>query len=310
MQKLLYTQIQAWQDQALDAWLAQTQSLWADAGRARRYLARCFAERLELALPEICQQRQRAFGFKVQAQDYAERLLELPGSGHLLAGIRFRNLDPDFPFIELASDLAWSAFFARLPEIKARLKESFKAFEPLGLTLRLPASLTPPSEALSWNLWLVGRPQAPDDPAGLELNRPAQPMDYARYLAQYRLWGSFNPELAQWVSPESESSLLQAFEAGLYYQLQRGAEQLGLIAAHAADYYDRSGAYLVEQLIFPVYQGKGYAKLQQRLFQAQLLGAYECIWGTIHADNQASLRTAQACGRQLSEREIYLPLLI
>ena len=300
-----FSQLEAARAGFVSAWLAQSAGLWTRADTAGAYLDARFGERLELAEPEVCRARHQAFGLPgTQPQDYAERLLSLPGQGRLLAGIRFRNLDPDFPFIELSGDLPLPELLARRTEIFTTLRQTFAVFRPRGLTLCLPAALAVP-DARTWNLYLSGTPVAAGSWPDCELRRPARILDQQAYLAHYRRWARLQPVLSTWVGPEAEADLEAALEADLYFRLDVRGQPVGLIAGRAAAYYDREGVYLIEQLVFPEYQGRGYGRILQALFQQAIRTRFDCIWGTIHSENTASLQTALACGRSISEREVF-----
>ncbi|PKL74837.1 MAG: hypothetical protein CVV27_18440 [Candidatus Melainabacteria bacterium HGW-Melainabacteria-1] len=300
-----------WQAALVAASLAHNVKLWSDAKAAETYLADLIQQRLELASPEVCQKRQAFFGL-AKAEDYAEQVLALDGAT-LLAGIRFRNLDPGFPFVELMTDLPPAELSARRPEIQTRLCQAYAPFAPLGMTLRLPAELDLP-RAEVWNLYLAGPPRPASAiesviesaSLSLRLRRPARIMDQQRLVAAYQIWSGQHPQLAGLLGPESNADLQSALEAGLYFECDAAAECIGLIAGHAAPYWDQQGVCVIEELIWPHCQGRGYGRIMQRLFQDAIAPNYDCLWGTIHPLNQASLKTALRCGRSISEQEIFL----
>lgn len=315
MAEPLCEQIAAWQARFTAIALAEFRACWSDAEAATAYLASLVRERLELAESEVCRQRQAFFALEgIAAEAYAERLVALDGAA-LLVGIRFRDLDPGFPFLEVMADLPLAGLAERLPELKAVLREAFAAFAPRGMTLLLPAqdaAQQPLADALPgaeiWNLYLAGRPvDAPAQPAdGPALIRPAR-LDYADILAEFRRWGELSPELAGLVRPEPEADLQRALDAGLFYELWDQGTRCGLIAAEAKPYWDRRALCLIDELVFAPWQGRGMGKRLQALFHRAVSADFDCVWGTIHPRNQASLRTALACGRRIQAREVFLP---
>lgn len=284
--------------------LSQQRKLWTDEAAASAYLKSLIDERLSLNQPEILAKRRDFFELPgTRPEDYREQLISVPG-GRLLAGIRFRDLEREFPFLEIHSDLPLDQLLAQRETVTARLQEAFRVFAPLGMTLRLPPHQVYARTEV-WNLYLAGPLRLSEARADYQLVQPQQIIDYTRFLAEYQAWGRQHPELAGRVSPESVGDLQDAFDAGLYFELQVQGQTVGLIAGQASPYWDRSGLYIIEELVFLNQQGQGFGRSLQALFQQTLRDRFDCIWGTIHPQNQASLKTAQACGRKITEQEVF-----
>ncbi len=305
--------MKSWEPAFVAQALIQNRAVWSNEQLARHYLQTQFKERFELNDPAICQQRCDFFAIPDSCpEDYCEKFVAVPG-GRLLAGIRFRNLERGFPFLEVQADLSWQGILAHWPEIVRALQRVFGVFSPRGLTLRLPANQPLPAQAEIWNDYLVGPLKQRDDIAqthpafspAYQLIQPAQILDQARYLEEYRRWGEQHPELAGRVSPESAQDLQDAHQAGLYFELQVQNQVVGIIAGQSVPYWDQQGLYVIEELIFVDQQRKGYGRILQTLFQQALQNQFNCIWGTIHPQNKASLHTALACGRQITEQEVF-----
>ncbi len=239
------------------------------------------------------------------------------------AGIRFRNLDPNTPFVActLLQDPAFLLKDIRARQALAhRLQQESEVFSPHGFTLRsfVAPEQVEPGFAI-WNTYWWRRLKAgsaPAEPGPFPQKITLQPvrtfaeLDYERFEAQYQLWRLLHPELAKWVSPADREEFEQSLEHQLVYtgHLPDG-EKVGLIAGLPENYYGHEGVSVLELFVFPTYQGKGYGKALQGAFQEVLAPRFATFWGTIHSDNVASQATARSCGRQCVEWEYFFPLM-
>lgn len=296
----------------LEASLSNTVGLWRDRAAAHAFLLQRLQERLELFELNIAEARHAHFGLAgVEPADYLERWLELPGAGPLLAGIRFRNLDPGFPFLELQLGFSVAVFFVHFEALKSLLQQTFAVFQPRGFSLQVPASLAVPVSHKLWNLTFVGQPAAFALPDGFVLKAPSSEnlaADYSQWSEAYRSWQLTQPQLQAWVSFEPLSTLQQAQQAGLLFYLCHDQVPIGLIAGERTAYFDRSAVLMLEEFILPTYQGQGLGACMQSAFFQQIQAAeptVEVLWGTIFAGNTASQKTAARCGRQPWEKELF-----
>lgn len=322
---------------------AQAQQI-LNAGRSeltasclRQALGSHFDFLLSLSEQNSCAQRWQFFDLPhTRPSDFAEQLMHWQGpEGEelwLWAGIRFRNLDLNYPFVAVEFAGSEANLKKALPQVQAHLKQSFAVFEPGGLTLLLSPDTELP-ESLSWNSWWVGAVSDLKERSGASecgqaahgdafvLIRPERPMDYERYCAQYQFWALLNSELASWVNPLSEAERQRALEQNLYFELcrvhgesqasstsEQALEVVGVIAAEEDGFWGCDGAYMLENFVFPAFQGRGLGHLMHQLFLQQL--TFSWVWGTIHADNHAALRVAEAAGRHLVQLERYLPFCV
>lgn len=296
--------------------------LQGDTLRLQGYLTGIVAEHEQLSQPEVAASRQAYFQLEKPAlADFLERDLELNLVGEDVcgwAGIRFLNLDPQTPFVTCTLSLDTAQLLESPSQRAALLKtlaEHFAIFQPHGLTLRLFQEPGPEAAPFQvWNrYWLRDLIQSP--PAAIESPIQLKPvidpasLDYSRFVAQHQFWRLINPDLADWVHPADALDFEASIEQGLCYQALLDGQPIGLIAGLSEDYYGRSGVSVLEFMVYPSFQKKGYGNMIQSLFQLELAQRPDCelIWGTIHADNAASQRTAQACGREAVEWEVFVP---
>ncbi len=296
--------------------------LQGNALRLQDYLTASVEEHQKCSELDVAEARRAFFQLtQPSAADYLEHPLQLALAGEDCsgwAGIRFLNLDPQTPFVACTLSLDPFKLLQNPAQRELLLKtlaQQFSIFKPHGLTLRLfqePSPVLAPFQV--WNrYWLRDLRQSPPTvlQTPLELKRVTDldRLDYPRFVAQHQFWRLVNPELAAWVHPAAADEFEESIAQGLCYQAFHEGQPIGLIAGLEADYYGRSGVSVLEFMVYPGFQNQGFGKLIQGLFQAELAQRSDCelIWGTIHADNQASQRTAQACGRCSVEWEVFVP---
>lgn len=296
--------------------------LQGNSERLEAYLTDLLSSHQELSQPDVAAARQAFFALKrPQAADYQEQELTLSvadTSYSAWAGIRFRHLNPQEPFVSCSLSLKPLEILADSTLRQALLQSiyaHFAIFQPHGVTVKLfqaPTQQLQPYQV--WNrYWLRELSQVDSGYSSPAIRLESVPdlasLDYPRFLAQYQFWALLQPELASWVQPASAEELADSMAEGLCFQALLDDQPIGLIAGLNQDYYGHRGVSVLEFLVYPAFQGKGYGKVMQHLFQARLAqrGDSDVIWGTIHAENEASQRTAQACGRQPLEWEVFLP---
>ncbi len=288
-------------------------------------------ERQELAKMPVATSRHTFFALPVAPQDYLEHPFQLAlpvnGSSRPPAfiegwlGIRFRNLDARTPFVDILTRQD-PRILLQDPHLHAQVRTviqtHYAMFEPHGFTLTLPVAEPPevgslPAHQVWSQVWwqkLAACPQVAHRPLHLYPLKALEELDLERFQSQYQFWRLLHHDLAPWVEPASAEELQQSMAAGLCYRAcTPEGEEVGLIAGLPSPYRDQHGVLMLEEFIYPTYQGQGYGKaLQAEFIQTLQHSQYEAIWGTIHSENTASWRTAQACGRQLTEQECFFPL--
>lgn len=294
----------------------------------------------ELSSHEVAQARCQFFDIpQTTSADYAEQKisLDLPDGGSTTgwAGIRFRNLDPRTPFVtvSLTQDPQLFLQAAPLRALQDVLQPRFAPFAPHGFTLRIPSISSPtsalPSQAPTsiphqvWNTyWFTHLPALARSEENGTSGKPLPSLqlkplkslddpgfDYARFHAQHQLWRLLHGDLAPWITPASAEELAESCQNQLcYLAYTPQQEPIGIIAGQSDNYYGIQGVSVLELLIYPTYQGKGYGKSMQQLFQQRLSAqGYTALWGSIYAENPASWHTARACGRVMVEQECFFP---
>lgn len=246
---------------------------------------------------------------------WANRWLDLPGGGWLLAGIRFRNRDNARPFVDVIATTA-DATPGGLAAVLDAVVPAYAAFGPLAVRVTAPrpdelrAAVigdphVGPGTAVDRYLvaGLVGelraRPRAaayervhlnPGDPAALaSATRDA----YATLLQE-------NPRSVEWAQPESEDALAECAAAGLLFEIRVDGRPAGVIAATRWDTHGLRGFSVEEVCLDRAHRGHGFAaSATQRLLEQVPAEAGDVLWGTIAPGNRPSLHAALRVGRQI-----------
>lgn len=298
----------------------------------------------DLSTPEVAKARWQFFDIPgTTPADYTEQIIQFtlphfpPITGW--AGIRFRNLDARTPFVSVFLTLNPQTLLQPLPlrMLQQKLQAYFAVFAPHGFTLRIPVSMeqieslqNTPEQAPTeiphqiWNTYWFKDLTSPEQPLKqsqaaltslpniqlIPLKNLEDPhFDYERFYAQHQLWRLLHKNLAPWIQPASAEELAESCAQKLcYLAYTSDHEPIGIVAGQPDNYYGVPGVSVLELFIYSTYQGKGYGKAMQSLFQQQLKAqGHRAMWGSIYSGNTASWRTARACGRQMVEQECFFP---
>ena len=302
--------------QARLPWISPRIRAWYDDQR--------LAEQLAAALvTEAGRVGDRAFGadfrdavdpdLEPDPLSWANRRLDLDDGRWAVAGIRFRGLDREAPFVDVvATDQPPTP--DGLAAVAAGVRAAFAAFQPLCLRVDAPR---PADLATSLNVdprfargrstvdqhivaGLVGELLARERPgSAVEVAlRPGErgPLAaraaalYARHPAESRLWAT----------AEDADSLAGCAAQGLLFEVLVDGTPAGVVAATREDAHAMSGFCVQELCLDPAWRGRGLAAQAMHGLVARLPArAGDVLWGSIHPENLASLRQALSLGREI-----------
>ena len=284
---------------------------YGDEATIKKGIEEDFDSLLELTDMKICQKRCDYFKLKgVKPEDFKERVIDLGNGKEFLAGIRFRALVVEKPFVavwlnfpELNSEL--------LKELSVAVKEEFKMFNPLWIAFQLQLSSKLDNCELG-DYTILGSIKSlvkdiDSSDVTLEL---AHDLDfYEKYSSEYDLFHKENPILAKEVKKESLEDLQESVDSSLLFKVKVSGEFAGIIAGRVEDYNGIKGICILEKLIFSKFRSQGYGRISQQMF-INLLAERDLgiLWGTIFHQNHGSLKTAMNTGRKIVEVESFFKL--
>ncbi len=242
-------------------------------------------------------------------EDYAPRLVRLNDGCTAIAGIHFRGLDTDFPFIDI------SACDGDLPEnidVECVTNE-FEFFRPRAIRLWVATWERPPKDATE-DLLVLASPISPllSFPAPPHIERvriePDERLDYFDdYRALYRELNGTAPELAGIVAPEDHATLASCAQAGGFSRVLIDGRRAGFIAARPGSYRCWKGWEMIDEILAAEFRGCGFAPAMQFAFLHTLdLQRSSSIFGTIASRNLPSIMTARRVGREVVETGYFI----
>lgn len=299
--------------------------------RALHSLELEYRARTELNTTDALEQR---LAFSKCRQASADDLREVVYEEHgrtTLSGIRWFGGDLTRPFVDL-----WPAFPVDNPETFAAIaRPILDHFSKFNV-----------AELLLWSrpgLW--SHPELEPDPLGDEVHREfgvrvmagwieqliAQPSSaeaqrvtlipptsnssssdtyFEWYEGLYRELHKARPEIRYRVPMSEREELESCRAAGLLREIWIGDSRAGLIAAESSEYLGHPAIYFHEIVLDAPWRGQGWGPVAQRTFLAEIYNdpnRVEVIaWGTIDAQNPASLRTAMRVGRDPVREEVFI----
>lgn len=239
---------------------------------------------------------------------YRLRELTLPGGVSLLAGVHFRGLSTEYPFVGVFAQNRWLSPTEHATAHAALIRE-FSAFEPRATWWWHPVErdlstlpgATPDQHLVMGSLEEIRRAPMTPLPPHWELRRIETASDIApAFAALYRSFHAARPDLAQSVPPTDTESLEScARENGLYACFE-GPDIVGVVAAKPDTDYHVHAWLMWDLVLARKYCGQGLAPALQRAVLNRLdARRAPLVVGTIRATNLPSLRTALRVGRRV-----------
>ncbi|MFT0846928.1 GNAT family N-acetyltransferase [Actinomycetaceae bacterium L2_0104] len=306
---------------AVEGWTSDRIKEWSPS--ARTYLASWLEPALALVDDAVwgTQYRDQVRLPISDPLEWANRRIELSNGQWAIAGIRFRGRHIEKPFVDIIATSVSSdpTAFDELTEVLPH----FKRFSPLSLRVSSPA----PMQAIA----SVGRPGVYDGRADIDLLIVAGPVSALRKrscsdtggvvlrrsdpetavhpVAEiYSELADSRPGISEWATPADLDTLSEAAEEGLLFDIVVDGVNAGTIAATRQDSYGLHGYCMEEICIDARHRGKGLGTVALGLLSQELPveTGDEVLWGHIHPCNTASLRNAQAIGREIVSGHLWL----
>ena len=266
-----------------------------------------------LSAPDVVAARIGRLGVGVSARDMTERLLVAADDGPVISGLRFRNLDPTFPFVAVKSSVRVNDA-AAVDVLAARVAETYRGAGVRGFTFWEQPGLDLPATE-NWATVMAGPLGAAAKAGGREgtgaltASWPDTAGEvFADYRREHQAWRSDAPGLAPFVSESDPQGLQEAADQGLLMSLRDSQGFAGLVAATVSPLFGRSALCMLDIFLAHRLRGKGLAPAVQSMFLAGQRSGADTVWGHIHAANLPSLRTAVRLGRRPVQQEYFVSL--
>jgi hypothetical protein len=249
----------------------------------------------------------------VSAEKMAERLLEDSEGRTVISGLRYRNLDPEFPFVAVKTTTRVNDVKA-LDALAGQVATAYRGVGVRGFTFSEQPGLELPHTE-SWATVVAGslsRAAAAgrqDLDGSLQLSWPEAATEvFTDYQDEHHRWRTESPELAPFVPASDEEELQDAADQGLLMVLRDSDGFAGVAAATISPLFGRRAVYMMEMFLAQRLRGKGLAsKVESAFLGGQPSGA-DTVWGHIYAGNLPSLCTAQKLERRAVQQEYFVSL--
>lgn len=229
-----------------------------------------------LALPDVVAARIGRLGVDVSTGNMTERLLDASDGSTVISGLRYRNLDPAFPFVAVKTT-------ARVNDaesadtLAAQVAEAYHGVGVRGFTFWEQPGLDL-SVAERWATVMAGS------------------LCVAARADERDLTGALT---VSW--PE-------AADQGLLMTLRDDHGFAGLVAATISPIFGRRAVCMLDVFLTERLRGRGLAPAVQSTFLTGQRSGADTVWGHIHAGNLPSQRTAQKLGRRPVQQEYFVSL--
>lgn len=261
----------------------------------------------ELASPEVVKRRAARFG--VSEELAKETLREIPGRGKLIVGLRYRKLNPNFPFAHLTP--GFDILSRDIEPLKQLVPQWYQGLSLKGFTLRTAPALVPPVGFEHWSHALFGHTSevpALEIQRGLEIRWETSCDFFTEYDREYKNFLRQNPEKNAFLHAEDRESLEEAIKGKRLLSLYDQQGWAGVISGREQDFYGLGCLYIFEIFLVERLRGKGIAAPFEARFLRDLSARFPFVYGHISNANPASLRTAKSLGRREVESELFIPL--
>ena len=294
-----------------------TVSAWLDSNQLRLALCADFDTTIATRLTSMERVEKYARRCPVagaEPADYRLREVQLFPDVAVLAGIHFRNLQLDRPFIGVYAQTRLLTD-SETVEASKRLRLEFAGFAPKYVSWWSPEQhdLRHAPGAISDKRLIVGHLREIDFssaslPEPLVVRRDSSGGSYQAYCEIFDDFIRRNPQWLEDLSKTDASMYEDCARAGVVLQLEADGRIVGIVAARSGAIRGIVGWEIVDEILAHSVRGRGLASSLQRLFLATLdTHRSPLVFGTIAAGNERSLRTALRVGRKDVGGWVFLP---
>lgn len=266
-----------------------------------------------LASPDVVAASIGRLGVDVSTGNMTERILVTNDERAVVSGLRYRNLDPAFPFVAV-KNTARVNDAETVDALAAQVADAYRGVGVRGFTFwEQPGLGLCPAEnwatVIAGSLCVAARADERDLTGALTISwREAAAGVFADYQHDHHTWRSGAPELAPFVSESTLEGLQEAADQGLLMSLRDNHGFAGLAAATISPLFGQRAVSMLDVFLTERLRGKGLAPAVQSSFLAGQRSGADTVWGHIHAENLPSLRTARKLGRRPVQQGYFVSL--
>lgn len=263
---------------------------------------------IKLSSPNVCESRKMRLGLSCDSSVLAERTLTLANGNEFIAGARFKNLDIDYPFVEI--QLGVEKSIDVIHELSEIVQYEFKNLHPKGLKFKdkpiIDRNLNQYLEKWSHTVFgKVNKQQNLDCLFDINFCFTQNLEWYSQYLAEYQDRLAEKKELSGFVLPNPLSDFEDAVSDQALMVVNDTKGFCGVVAGVSCPIYGLPSIYMIESYLSKRWVGKNFAQVAHSFFQNEMSKRLDYVWGTIYDQNLSSLKTAIRTGRQIIETEYF-----
>ena len=239
--------------------------------------------------------------------DYKNHWLELPDLGHCLTGIRFRDLEPGRPFVDVLATTLSLGEATNLQNVVNALQERYRQFRPQHARFFVPSCFSLNIECWPgafWELCYLAAPaetllnQAePEHYQRVVVRRPWNMTFYSRYRQMLEHRFTKHPELAGYTRIASIAELKVYLDDGTLFEVFVDGDWAGIVGVTDEAEQGLDGLSVVELVLSEDVAGRGLGVVVLR-HMAEILSPEgdTIIFGTVDARNIPAIKTARRAG--------------
>lgn len=256
----------------------------------------------------LCDARAQWLG-RGRAEDFRETLVEVPGTGTLLCGIRHVGMDRERPFVSVTPTFSLVDAHAARQLYQQVLRPRFEVFAPCFIRLVVPGSICPLT-AIGSQTWVASAADIPRPPTkvSVDLTEPSSNSYYTHYERLYHSFHTDHPQYQYLVSCNKHREMERYRSLGCLREVRVDQQPVGYIAADRTAFLGHPALYLTEIILDAAFRGQGLGQTIQRQFIGECARPKDYVWGTIESSNHAAIQTASANRRIPVQTESFVPL--
>ena len=312
---MVYEESNHYLEVALDAKQTQTNPLlqeWYEPTQLRANLADDLEEQIQrLHDQNLAEQFKKYCPVPgAEARDYHNQWVNLPDQQWVLAGIRFRGLDLNRPFVTIEASSVQLHQPTNLDGVAKLLEQTYSLFSPKHIRLFVPSHVDVDLGTLSngafWEQRYLAAPVAelkqmplPSKFERIKIKAPKDLNFYSKYHNGYDELIKSRPKHREYATAETQDDLLEYMEKGGLYEVFVDDTWAGVIAGTRSKAEGLSGIRVREIFLDAGFRRQSLGSAVQRhlINQIYVETPSDTLFGTINKDNIAAIKTAEHCGR-------------